>query len=43
MREYQKKGALKISFTLYTYVLANILENGAKFRYAKAVSKFTES
>ena len=23
-------------FTLYTYVLANILQNGAKFRYAKA-------
>ena len=23
-------------FTLYTYVVANILQNGAKFRYAKA-------
>ena len=23
-------------FTLYTYVVANILQNGAKFRYSKA-------
>ena len=23
-------------FTLYTYVLADILQNGAKFRYAKS-------
>ena len=26
----------KIPFTLYTYVSAKILQNGAKFRYAKA-------
>ena len=25
-----------IPFTLYTYVLAKILQNGAKFRYGKA-------
>ena len=47
MREYQKKGTLKASpytlvsrkfnllFTLYTYVVANILQNGARFRYEK--------
>ena len=29
-------GFNKIPFTLYTYVLAKILQNGAKFRYAKA-------
>ena len=29
-------GFKKIPFTLYTYVLAKILQNGAKFRYAKA-------
>ena len=26
----------KIPFTLYTYVSAKILQNGGKFRYAKA-------
>ena len=26
----------KIPFTIYTYVSAKILQNGAKFRYAKA-------
>ena len=30
------QGFKKISFALYTYVLAKILQNGAKFRYAKA-------
>ena len=29
-------GFKKIPFTLYPYVLAKILQNGAKFRYAKA-------
>ena len=29
-------GFKKIPFTLYTYVLAKILQNGAKFRYTKA-------
>ena len=29
-------GFKKIPFTLYTYVLAKILQNGAKFRYRKA-------
>ena len=29
-------GFKKIPFKLYTYVLSNILQNGAKFRYAKA-------
>ena len=29
-------GFKKIPFTLYTYVSAKILQNGAKFRYAKA-------
>ena len=29
-------GFKKIPFTVYTYVLAKILQNGAKFRYAKA-------
>ena len=29
-------GFKKIQFTVYTYVVANILQNGAKFRYAKA-------
>ena len=29
-------GFQKISFTLYTYVSAKILQNGAKVRYAKA-------
>ena len=30
------QGFKKISFALYTYVLAKILQNDAKFRYAKA-------
>ena len=29
-------GFKKIPFTLYTYVSAKILQNGANFRYAKA-------
>ena len=29
-------GFKKIPFTLYTYVLAKMLQNDAKFRYAKA-------
>ena len=29
-------GFKKLPFTLYTYVLAKILQNGAKFRYVKA-------
>ena len=29
-------GFKKIPFTLYTYVLAKTLRNGARFRYAKA-------
>ena len=32
-------GFKKIPFTLYTYVLAKILQNGGKFRYTKAGSK----
>ena len=36
-------GFKKIPFTLYTYVLCfKILQNGAKFRYAEAVSKIEE-
>ena len=33
-------GFKKISFTLYTYVLAKILQNDTKFRYAKAGFKY---
>ena len=29
-------GFKKITFTIYTYVLAKILQNDAKFRYRKA-------
>ena len=29
-------GFNKIQFTLYTYAVPNILQNGAKYRYAKA-------
>ena len=34
-------GFKKIQFTFYTYVLAKILQNGAKFRTRKLVSKIT--
>ena len=34
-------GFKKIPFTLYTYVLGKILQNGAKFRYSKAGLKIT--
>ena len=32
-------GKFNLLFTLYTYAVANILQNGAKFRYAKAGPK----